>query len=98
MPQIVANPPSSSCYHLYPEPRIQRSQGFNPDPSSFTRAGKSGQSPELLMDRLLHTKPSRIITADKLRVATPNFTRGVHMGETKFSRSCRLHGPRLGQV
>ena len=31
MPEIVADPPSLSCYHLFPGPRIQGSQWLAPD-------------------------------------------------------------------
>jgi hypothetical protein len=32
MPEIVADPPSPSCSHLFPGPRIQESQRLSPDP------------------------------------------------------------------
>jgi hypothetical protein len=31
MPEIVADPPSLSCYHLFPEPRILGPQWLAPD-------------------------------------------------------------------
>ncbi len=34
MPEIVADPPSPSCYHLFPGPGIQESQQLSPDPFS----------------------------------------------------------------
>ena len=34
MPEIVADPPSPSCYDLFPGPGIQGSQILSPDPSS----------------------------------------------------------------
>jgi Family of unknown function (DUF5681) len=32
MPEIAADPPSPSCYHLFPTPGIQESQQLDPDP------------------------------------------------------------------
>jgi hypothetical protein len=32
MPEIVVDPPSPSCSHLFPGPRIQESQILSPDP------------------------------------------------------------------
>ena len=32
MPEVVADPPSSSCYLLFPRPRLQESQSLSPDP------------------------------------------------------------------
>jgi hypothetical protein len=34
MPEIVADPPDPSCYHLFPGSRIQEFQLLGPDPSS----------------------------------------------------------------
>jgi hypothetical protein len=31
MPEIVADPPAPSCYHLFPEPGTQESQRLDPD-------------------------------------------------------------------
>src|SRR6266446_4282360 len=33
MPEIIADPPLPSCYHLFPRPEIQESQQLGPDPS-----------------------------------------------------------------
>ena len=33
MPDLVADPRSPSCYHLFPRPRIRESQSLAPDPS-----------------------------------------------------------------
>src|ERR1700736_5654633 len=32
MPEIIAEPPLPSCYHLFPRPEIQESQQLGPDP------------------------------------------------------------------
>src|SRR6266446_10305020 len=32
MPEIIADPPLPSCYHLFPRPGIQESQQLGPDP------------------------------------------------------------------
>src|SRR6266436_4706406 len=32
MPEIIADPPLPSCYHLFPRPEIQESQQLGPDP------------------------------------------------------------------
>jgi hypothetical protein len=51
MPEIVADPPDPSCYHLFPGSRIQEFQLLGPDPFSprgrdprAVREGKLGQS------------------------------------------------------
>ena len=31
MPEIIADPPSIACYHLFPGPQVQESQGLDPD-------------------------------------------------------------------
>jgi hypothetical protein len=40
MPQIVANPPLPSCYHLYPGPGIQQAQALSPDPFPLHTRGR----------------------------------------------------------
>jgi hypothetical protein len=32
MPEIAANPPSASCYHLFPGTGVQEFQRLGPDP------------------------------------------------------------------
>jgi len=32
MPEIIADPPLPSCYHLFPRPEIRESQQLGPDP------------------------------------------------------------------
>src|SRR3984893_1916268 len=32
MPEMIAEPPLPSCYHLFPRPEIQESQQLGPDP------------------------------------------------------------------
>ena len=32
MPEIIADPPLPSCYHLFPRPEVQESQQLDPDP------------------------------------------------------------------
>jgi hypothetical protein len=39
MPEIVADPPSASCYHLFSGARIQKFQRLGPDP--FSRASRA---------------------------------------------------------
>ena len=43
MPEIVADPPSPSCYHLFPGPGVQESQRLGPDPSSPHRRDARGR-------------------------------------------------------
>jgi hypothetical protein len=46
MPEIVADPPSPSCYLLFPGPRIQQSQGLAPDLYFASRATRAGGGSE----------------------------------------------------
>jgi hypothetical protein len=42
MPEIVADPFSPSCYHLFPGPRIQKSQRLGPDLFFLARETRAG--------------------------------------------------------
>jgi hypothetical protein len=41
MPEIVAELPSPTCYHLFPGPRLEESQQLDPDPYSLARATRA---------------------------------------------------------
>jgi len=45
MPEIVADPPTPSCYHLFSGAGIQEFQLLGPDPFCFVRAMRAGGSP-----------------------------------------------------
>ena len=53
MPEIVADWPSLTCYHLLPRPGIQESQWLGPDRFFVSRVGARGALPrEALLDEL----------------------------------------------
>jgi hypothetical protein len=56
MPEIVADPPSPSCYHLFPGPRIQKCQRLGPDlifcARAVVRSGAVGENLTAARDNL----------------------------------------------
>jgi hypothetical protein len=44
MPEIVADPPSLSCCHLFLTPGIEQSQQLGPDPFCLVRATRADVS------------------------------------------------------
>jgi hypothetical protein len=78
LPEIVADPPSPSCYHLFPGPRIQKSQRLGPDlffssgarrARAVVRSGAAGQ-----MGRLHYLN----LAADSLQVQQTVIDDSIH--------------------